>query len=253
VILTVLQARMGSTRLPGKVMLPLLGEPMLFRQIERIARASRIDKLVVATTTDADDDVLAGECARRRIAVYRGSASDVLDRFVRAAEAFRPRAVVRLTGDCPLIDWRVIDFVVETYLKGDVQYASNIDPPTYPDGLDVEIVDYAALRIADAEALLPSQREHVTTFIREHKSRFSAANVSAEVDLSAHRWTVDEPADFALVRDIYENLHPRNASFETADILEHLRAHPELTRLNRHIVRNAGLRQSEAADGILVS
>lgn len=239
---------MGSTRLPGKVMMPILGTPMLFRQIERIMRARRIDKLLIATTTDAGDDPLAEECVRRGVAVFRGSPADVLDRYVQAAAAFHPQAVVRLTGDCPLTDWTVIDRVIATYIAGGFRYVSNIDPPTYPDGLDVEVVDYGALLAADADARLASEREHVTTFIRKHPERFPAANVEAATDLSAHRWTVDEPEDFEFVRSIYENLYPRNLRFTTADILEYLSRHPQLSRLNGHIVRNAGLSRSTAAD-----
>ncbi len=239
---------MGSTRLPGKVMKPILGTPMLFLQIERVQLAHSIDHLIVATSSEEGDDVLAKECDRRRIAVYRGSSSDVLDRYVKAAAVFEPEAIVRLTGDCPLTDWMVIDSAVQAYKAGDFQYVSNTDPPTYPDGLDAEVIDYRALQIADAEARLPSEREHVTPFIRNRPERFLSANVRAATDLSALRWTVDELADFELVRTIYEALYPSLPAFETADILDYLERHPELSRLNAHIARNAGRLKSEAAD-----
>jgi spore coat polysaccharide biosynthesis protein SpsF (cytidylyltransferase family) len=247
-MLAVLQARMSSKRLPGKAMKPILGTPMLFLEVERIRRALLVDDLIVATTTDASDDILADECTRRAVPVYRGSPSDVLNRCVEAARNFKPEAVARLTGDCPLLDWTVIDRVVQTYRDGDFDYVSNVNPPSYPDGLDVEVIDYEALRMADAEARLVSEREHVTPFIRERPERFRAANVSAPVDLSALRWTIDEPEDFELVRSIYHGLYPSVPAFATADILDYLRRHPELSRINRHIVRNAGLLQSGAAD-----
>jgi spore coat polysaccharide biosynthesis protein SpsF (cytidylyltransferase family) len=247
-IVAIIQARMGSARLPGKVMMPILGTPMLFLQIERVQRAHSIDCLVVATSSKEGDDVLAEECDRRRIAVYRGSSSDVLARYVNAAVDLKPEAIVRLTGDCPLTDWAVIDTVVQTYKAGDFQYVSNTVPPSYPDGLDVEVINYRALQIAGVEARLPSEREHVTTFVRGHPERFPSANVRAATDLSALRWTVDEPADFELVRTIYEALYPRRPAFETADILDYLERHPELSQLNAHIVRNAGLLKSEATD-----
>jgi spore coat polysaccharide biosynthesis protein SpsF len=239
---------MGSTRLPGKVMKSILGTPMLFLQIERVMRARRINDLIVATTTEKGDDVLAAECERRGVAVFRGSAGDVLNRCVKAAEQSKPRAVVRLTGDCPLTDWNVIDLVVETFTSGGFQYVSNVDPPTYPDGLDVEVVDYSVLRTADAEARLSSEREHVTTFIRKHPERFHAANVCAQRNLSALRWTVDEPDDFELVRTVYEGLYPYRPAFETADILNFFNRRTRLTSLSGGLVRHAGLMKSEAAD-----
>jgi spore coat polysaccharide biosynthesis protein SpsF (cytidylyltransferase family) len=247
-ILAILQARMGSTRLPGKVMKSIVGVPMLFLQIERIMRARHIDKLVVATTSDAADDVLEDECIRHDVAVYRGNPSDVLDRYVKVAKDYEPKAVVRLTGDCPLTDWTVIDLVVQTFMNGSFQYVSNVDPPTYPDGLDVEVIDYGALCISDAEAQLPSEREHVTPFIRKHPERFAATNVLAPVDMSALRWTVDESKDFEMVRMVYEALYPSNHTFGTIDILNFLKAHPKLMRLNENIVRNAGLLNSLAED-----
>lgn len=247
-ILAIIQARMGSSRLPGKVMKPILGTPMLFLQIERIKRARLLNAIVVATTTDEADDILANECVRRDVAVHRGSVSDVLNRYIETARDYEPKAIVRLTGDCPLTDWTVIDLVVRTYKNGRFLYVSNINPPTYPDGLDVEVIDYEALRIADAEARLSSEREHVTPYIRKYPERFLAANVSAPIDLSGLRWTVDEPEDFELVRTIYEGLYPSDRVFGTAAILDYLKLHPELMRLNKNIVRNVGLRKSEAMD-----
>lgn len=231
-ILAVLQARMSSTRLPGKVLRPILGTPMIFLQIERVMRCRRIDRLVVATSRDPSDDALADECATRKIAIYRGCLTDVLKRFANVVKEYRPKAVVRLTADCPLADWNVIDLAVQTYLDGNYQYVSNAVPQLFPQGLDAEVVDPAVLLTADDEANLPSEREHVTVFVRNHPGRFRSADVPAPKPFPALRWTVDEPEDFELVRRVYEALYPSNPAFLTEDILALLEAHPELNHIN---------------------
>jgi spore coat polysaccharide biosynthesis protein SpsF len=247
-ILAILQARVSSTRFPAKVLKPLLGVPMIFRQLERIRDCRRLDGLVVATSTDPSDDPLVAECACRGVRVYRGSLDDVLDRFGGAAEAENADAIVRLTADCPLADWQVIDSAVGLFHGGAYDYVSNTEPPTYPDGLDVEVISRRALREAAAEARLPSEREHVTPFIRKHPERYAIGQLVQVDDESDHRWTVDEVADFELVRRIYEALYPVNPRFTTADILSLMRRNPELISINRHIERNISLRKSERAD-----
>ncbi len=247
-ILAVLQARMSSSRFPGKVLKPLLGEPMLFRQIERIRRCASIDGLVVATSTDASDQPLVDACDAHGINVARGSLNDVLDRFLTAARPFAPEAVVRLTGDCPLADPQVIDAVVAKLRGGAFDYASNVEPATYPDGLDVEIVRMSALERAHAEARLPSEREHVTPFVRNHPELFPRTNLENPVDLSHLRWTVDEPADLAFVAAIYRALYPHNPAFGTAEILELLDRNPDLADINAGFERNEGMIKSLAED-----
>lgn len=252
-ILAVLQARMSSSRFPGKVLAPpLLGEPMLFRQIERIRRARSLGDLVVATSTDDSDLPLAEACAARGVKVARGSLGDVLDRFVTAARPFAPEAVVRLTGDCPLADPAVIDAVVARYRAGTFAYASNVEPPTYPDGLDVEIVRMDALERAHRDARLPSEREHVTPYVRNHPELFQRANVESPVNLSHLRWTVDEPADLAFVEEVYRRLYPANPAFTTRDILELLDRNPKLADINAGFERNAGMATSLAADADVI-
>ena len=159
-----LQARMSSTRLPGKTLKPLAGLPALLRQIERVRRARSITRLTVVTSTDPSDDALATLCGEHGVDVFRGSLNDVLDRFYRAAQLSQAPHIARLTGDCPLIDPEVIDAVAAFYLQGDYDYASNTVNPTFPDGLDVEFFKFAALEAAWKEAELPSEREHVTPF-----------------------------------------------------------------------------------------
>ncbi len=246
-ILAVLQARMSSTRLPGKVLKPLLGRPMLARQIERVKRSALIDRLLVATSAAAEDAGIERLCAELRVDCYRGSLDDVLDRFYRAAQPCNPAYVVRLTGDCPLADPELIDAVIRFCVDGDYDYASNALQPTFPDGLDTEVLRFACLAEAWREARLPSQREHVTPFIYSQPRRFRIGSYVNAVDYSHLRWSVDEPEDFALIERIYQALYPANRAFASADILALLKRHPEIVS-NTHIQRNEGYLESLRRD-----
>lgn len=249
-ILAVLQARFSSSRLPGKVLMPLVGRPMLEREIERVRRARRVDSVVVATSTDASDDKIAALCEEIGTECFRGSLNDVLDRFYQAARGHAPDAVVRITGDCPLIDPDVIDKAVGLFLTGATDYVSNALAPTYPDGLDVEVVRMAALEVAWREAKLPSEREHVTPFIWKQPDRFRAVSIQQDNDLSGLRWTVDTAADYEFVSRVYETLYPANPAFTTAEVLALLEREPELARINGQQSRNEGYAKSLAADAI---
>ena len=221
VILAVVQARMSSTRLPGKVMAPILGEPMIAKQFERIRRARTLTKVVVATSTDCSDDPLAAYLTSKGRAPFRGSLHDVLDRYARAAEAAGdPSHVVRITGDCPLIDPEVIDEAVRLALASKAAYTGNVEQRTYPVGLDVEVMTTEALLTAAVEAVDPFEREHVTPFLRRRPERFAQAHLTQPVDRSAMRWTVDRPADFAFARGVYEALYPTNPAFAMQDVLD---------------------------------
>lgn len=242
----VLQARTSSSRLPGKVLLPILDQPMLARQIERLRRCASFDELVVATSSDPSDDHLAGLCADMRVCCHRGSLDDVLDRFHGAALAAGADIVVRLTGDCPLAEPTVIDRVVAAFRDNGVDYASNVLPPTYPDGLDVEVFSFAALDHAWREARLPSEREHVTPYLYTHDELFRRINVAADADLSALRWTVDNVDDLDFVRRIYGLLYPGNPAFGMQDVLDCLARHPELQDSGRQ--RNEGYGKSLQKD-----
>jgi spore coat polysaccharide biosynthesis protein SpsF len=247
-VLGVLQARCSSSRLPGKVLLPLQGEPMLMRQIERVRRAQSIDRLTVATSTSASDGPLAELCRSRNIDCFRGSLEDVLDRVYRAAERVNPAYVVRLTGDCPLADPAVIDAVVRFCMQGGFDYASNALEPTFPDGLDVEVMTFASLREAWTKARLHSEREHVTPYIYKHDSEFRIGSYKREPDLSALRWTVDEPQDYELVCTIYDALYPSNPSFSTEDVLRLMDARPHMKTSNTRVARNEGYAKSLERD-----
>jgi spore coat polysaccharide biosynthesis protein SpsF len=247
-VLALLQARTTSTRLPNKVLLPILGEPMILRQIERLQRATLIDQLTVVTSTEESDNKLAALCAENNISCFRGSLNDVLDRFYQAASLTKPLHVVRLTADCPLTDPELIDQIIQYYLKGEYDYVSNAIEPTFPDGLDMEIFRYKCLEIAWKEAGLSSQREHVTPYIYQQCKRFKIGHYKGKEDLSQLRWTVDEPKDFALIEQIYSSLYPSNPAFTTEDILNLLKQNIELQTINTDIVRNEGLLKSLQQD-----
>ncbi|OQA34672.1 MAG: 3-deoxy-manno-octulosonate cytidylyltransferase [Betaproteobacteria bacterium ADurb.Bin341] len=248
-LVAILQARSSSSRLPGKVLRPILGVPMLLRQIERIQRSRMLHSLVVATSSDASDDALAATCAQNGIACFRGSLDDVLDRFYQAAQSQKATDVVRLTGDCPLADPEVIDKVIQEYLEANVDYAANALEPSYPDGLDVEAFRFAVLERAWRDAHMVSEREHVTPYIYKHPEQFKLLKVCNAENLSHLRWTVDNPEDFEFVSRIYEALYPGKADFTTADILAYLRQHPGLGAVNAHLERNEGYQRSLAKDG----
>lgn len=247
-VLGILQARVSSTRLPGKVLLPLLGKSMIVRQIERLKRVRQIDKLILATSVDSSDDRLVEACRLEGIDCFRGSLDDVLDRFYHAALPYKPEYVVRLTGDCPLADPETIDRLISFFLEGGYDYCSNCVEPTFPDGLDAEIFSFSCLERAWEEATLPSQREHVTPYINLQPDKFSLACMKNDRDLSGLRWTVDEPADFEFVTRIYEALYPDNPEFTTDDILNLLEAQPELLNINSAFKRNEGYLTSVRKD-----
>jgi spore coat polysaccharide biosynthesis protein SpsF len=247
-ILGVLQARTSSSRLPGKVLMPILGQPMILRQIERLKRARGMSALVLATSTDDSDDGLAQVVAAAGIVVARGSLDDVLERFIAAALPFQPDWVVRLTGDCPLADPVLIDRLIVDTLASGADYGSTALNPTFPDGLDAEIVRFAVLKQIASEPRTSAEREHVTLAIHRDPERFRLHSVTGAPDLSSLRWTVDDPRDFAFATAVYEALYPVNPAFGAEDILRLLRDRPELARLNGDITRNEGLLKSLAAE-----
>jgi spore coat polysaccharide biosynthesis protein SpsF len=249
-VLAILQARMSSSRLPGKVLMDVLGQPMLARQIERIHRASHVDALCVATSIDASDDPIDELCRRMAVAVSRGSLDDVLDRYYRAALPYAPDHIVRLTGDCPLIDPAVIDQAIAMHLGGGFDYTSNTLEPTYPDGLDVEVCSFHSLQIAWREARLASQREHVTPFIKLQPQQFRIGQLRYHRDLSGLRWTVDYQRDMDMVRRVYELLSPSQPTFLMEDILDLLQRHPELRDINTGVQRDEGYLKSIANDRV---
>ena len=203
-IVGLLQARMSSTRLPGKVLKEILGRPMILQQLARLSRCKNIERLIVATSIDQADDVLARTCEGAGYEVFRGDLDNVLDRFKSALTGIECDHVVRLTADCPLTDPELIDEIIESHLASGADYTSNTLKPTYPDGLDAEVFKFGALCQAWEHATLPSHREHVTPYIYNHPELFSLNSFEAEEDLSDHRWTVDESEDFQFVSEVYQ-------------------------------------------------
>lgn len=244
----ILQARSSSSRLPGKVLLPILGEPMLSRQIRRVCRARFLDKVVVATSSAPEDDPIEALCDTLDVDCFRGALDDVLDRVNSCATAFGADQVVRLTGDCPLADPGVIDKVVQAHTQNEADYTSNVHPPTWPDGLDVEVMDSSVLATAALEAELPSEREHVTPFIVSRGDRFVLSNVETTPDRSNLRLTVDEQRDFELVCGIFEALLPTRPDFEIGEVFALLDANPGMLDINAGIERNEGVQRSDAQD-----
>jgi spore coat polysaccharide biosynthesis protein SpsF len=231
-ILAVLQARMSSSRLPGKVLKPIEGRPMLGRHIDRLKRCTMIDRLTVATSQEASDDPLAAFCASEGIACYRGPLADVLARFDGAARQYPSvKHVVRLTGDCPLADPAIIDDVVRTHLAGQFDYTANVFPPRVPDGLDAEIMSRAALSTMVAEAADPYEREHVTPFLYRHPERFKVHFIQTETDESKVRWTVDTAADFRFAEAVFRELLP-TGPFGYAEIKALVARRPDIAALN---------------------
>ena len=235
----IIQARMGSTRFPKKVMNPICGTPMIGLLLERLSKSQQIDTIVLATSEDVCNLPLVNYVRELGYSVYQGSENDVLDRYYRAAEAAGAETVVRITGDCPLIDPQVVDAVIKKFRDSNADYVSNVMPPTYPDGLDAEVFTFKALEAAWKQAKLPPEREHVTPYIRESEqfSRQNHANVTNE---SAERWTVDEAADFEVVEAIFRHFSPRT-DFGWLEVMGLRQTHPEIFQANRHLIRNEGL------------
>ena len=254
--LIILQARMSSSRLPNKVLMPILGKPMLVHQIERLSTLKIPHTLLIATSTQSSDDPIAELCnelgKQLNIRCFRGPLDDVLARYYLAATDFDKdktvKNIVRITGDCPLIDSDIVEKVIDLFLTSKVDYCSNCAPATLPDGLDVEVFTLVALEKAYFLAKKTSEREHVTPFIRNNPQLFTVKNYNHQPDLSHYRWTVDEPKDFELITKIYQNLYPENPYFNLADILNLIKRQPELSKINQHIIRNEGLIKSELAD-----
>jgi spore coat polysaccharide biosynthesis protein SpsF len=232
----VIQARMGSRRLPGKTLMDVTGRPLIARVIDRAVRIAGVDGVVVATTTRAEDDAVV-RCARAcGVTTFAGDEADVLDRFHRAAADSRADVVVRLTADCPLLDPDVSSAVLRLFLAEGLDYASNVHPPTYPDGLDTEVFSREALQRAWQSAVLDAEREHVTPYLWSRPELFKCGCVVGASDLSQHRWTVDEAADLAFVRTVYDALEPQHGGvFGHEQVLALVNARPGMARLaGRH-------------------
>jgi spore coat polysaccharide biosynthesis protein SpsF len=240
-IVTVIQARTGSTRLPNKVLMPVAGKPILMRMVERVQASRFAGQIVVATTTDPSDNPISDLCVAEDIECFRGHPTDLLDRHYHTGLVYEADAVVKIPSDCPLIDPAIIDKVLEFYLVHDLQYdyVSNLHPATYPDGNDVEVISMKALTEAWSHSTRHFEREHTTPFIWEHRGRFKIGNVMWETHRNysmSHRWTLDYPEDYEFIRSVYEELYFKIPIFNLYHILMLLDSRPDIAAINHKYV-----------------
>lgn len=248
-VLAIVQARCSSSRLPGKVIKSLAGKPMILHELDRLSRSKMIDKIILATSTDPSDDSLEKVVADGGFDVFRGNLNDVLDRYYQCAKVYNPVHVVRITGDCPAIDWRLVDKVINIHIEHGNDYTNTSED--YPDGLDTEVINFSALKEAWQKATLLSEREHVTLYLRNHKNDFQTETISCEQNLRFMRWTVDEPQDFTFITQVFAELYASKPDFAMQDVLALLKDRPELMTVNQGIQRNEGLAKSLAHDKII--
>lgn len=247
-IAAIIQARYGATRLPGKVLMKVAGKTMLEHVVERVKKAKSLDGAIVATTTSDKDAEVAAKAQDLGVKTFRGSENDVLDRYYQAAARYGLEHVVRITADCPLMDPKVIDHIVENYFRSRADYCSNTLEETYPDGEDVEAFGFKALERAWKEAKLPSEREHVTPYIRKNPALFKLVSVKYKEDLSSKRWTLDEPRDFDFLSSVISSLYPVKPDFGMNDVIDLLKKNPRLEDMNKGIIRNEGYLKSLEID-----
>jgi spore coat polysaccharide biosynthesis protein SpsF len=237
-VIAIVQARMGSSRLPGKVLKPLGGRSVLSWVIERVRQFGRIDSLLVATTAESADDAVVKEAERCSAEVFRGNESDVLDRYYRGACHAGADVIVRITSDCPLIDPEVSDYTIQKFLDELPDYASNGLERTYPRGLDTEVMTFAALERAWREASEPYQRAHVTPYLYQNPDKFRLLSVKGEADFSGYRWTLDTQEDAEFLQEIFARLGG-SVDFTWRDVLRLLEREPALAEKNQHIRQKA--------------
>ncbi|MEC0234311.1 glycosyltransferase family protein [Paenibacillus kribbensis] len=233
-IVAIIQARMGSTRLPGKVSLDLLGLTVLERVVKRIKKVKQINKIVVATTDLTSDETIVKLAHKADVEVYRGSESDVLKRYYEAAVTHHADVIIRITSDCPVIDPVIIDELIANYITGSYDYVSNTIERSYPRGLDAEVFSFASLEKAHLEAKNMEQREHVTPYIYQNPDQFSLLSVTCAKDYSNYRWTLDTTEDWELIQQIYTYFKDRD-SFDWQDVLELMEIRPEIALINSHV------------------
>ncbi|MGZ3874721.1 MAG: cytidylyltransferase domain-containing protein [Mucilaginibacter sp.] len=236
-IIIVVQARMSSSRLPGKVMLPVLGESLLYRMVERLRMVRHQAQVVIATSQGSDDDIIQQEAAKMGVACYRGSLNNLLDRHYQAGLLFEADTVIKIPSDCPLIDPRIIDDTLDLHFAGNrlYDYVSNLHPATFPDGNDVEIMTMACLEKAWREAGKPFELEHTTPYIWENPEKFRIGNFTCKTgeDYSmSHRFTIDYEADYQFIKRVFEELYDQNPGFSCNDILKLTRDKPGIYQIN---------------------
>lgn len=250
-IVCIVQARMSSTRLPNKVLLPLAGKSVLSQVFNQLSFSKLINKVVLATSIDKSDDQLEEWAINNEKDFFRGSLENVLERFICAARKFNADIVIRITADCPLIDPELVDICITEFIQGDYAYFTNTNPPTFPDGLDCEIIKLSALERAYKEAKLKSEIEHVTPYIRNHPEIFKIGNYSSEKNYEFHRWTLDNEEDYEVIKRIYNELYEEGKFIPWRNVIEFLENHPEVAEINSKIKRNEGFAKTLEEDKII--
>ncbi len=250
-IIAMIQARMGSSRLSGKVLHDLCGEPVLTHVINRVKASNKVTETVVLTTVNKLDLPIIKLCSEKNIRVFAGSEEDVLDRYYQFSKLCAVDHIIRITSDCPFMDPEVIDHIIDEHIKNNNDYTSNTLIETYPDGEDVEIFTFAVLEKAWREAKLLSEREHVTPYIKKNEDIFKLKNIEYKENLSDKRWTLDNKEDFEFISKIYDVLYNQNPLFGMKEILEFLKTNEDFEKINKHIERNEGYKKSLKEDKIV--
>jgi spore coat polysaccharide biosynthesis protein SpsF (cytidylyltransferase family) len=247
----ILQARMGSTRFPSKVLKEIKGKSLLELYVNRVSPSRKIQKIIIATTDKPADEQIEKLAAKIGVECFRGSENDLLDRYYQCAKKFEVDVIVRLTPDDPFVDHEVIDRAIEIFIKDNVDFVTNHFDPTYPEGLDIEVYSFAAMERSWKEAKLLSEREHVFPYIQNNPDKFKIVNFKQEKDYSHFRWTIDHACDFEMTKKIYEFLYNKKQVFLQDDILNLLKEHPEIAEMNSHIKRKEGVNKTKANDKIV--
>ncbi len=250
-IIAILQARMGSSRLHGKVLLKIKGKTLLELYLDRVKQSSLIDKIIIATTTKSPDDAIWQLAVNLGVDCFRGSEDDLLDRFWQCAKKYKADVVVRFTADDPFVDHQVIDRGIGIFNENQVDFVTNHFEPTYPEGLDIEVYSIDALERSWREAKLRSEREHVFPYIQNHQNLFNIINFRQDSDYSHLRWTIDHDCDFEMTKIIYDYLYDDKPIFLQNDILSLLEKHPEIAEMNSHINRKEGVNKTKANDMVV--
>jgi spore coat polysaccharide biosynthesis protein SpsF len=238
-ISAIIQARTGSTRLPNKVFSEIVGKPLIWHIVNRLRYSEKIERIIIATTINQNDDVIEEWAANNQIDIYRGSENDVLDRYFQAAKKFKTDIIVRITADDPFKDPKIIDFVIRLLENKMLDFAYNNSPPTFPEGIDTEVFTYNSIEVAALNSIDPFEREHVTQYFYRNKAIFRQANYPYIRDISNLRWTIDTELDLRFAREIYENLYTEGEIFYLEDILNLIERKPGLKEINKNVERSA--------------
>jgi spore coat polysaccharide biosynthesis protein SpsF (cytidylyltransferase family) len=247
-VVAIVQARMGSTRLPSKVLKTIKSKTLLELYVNRVKPSKLIDKIVIATTTNLLDDAICKLADKIGVDCFRGSEGDLLDRYYQCALKYNASVIVRITPDDPFVDYEVVDKAIGLFKENDVDFVTNHFEPTYPEGLDVEVYSMQALERSWKEAKLLSEREHVFPYIQNHQDDFKIINFKQDEDFSHLRWTIDHQCDFDMAKTVYSYLYEKKNIFIQDDIIKLIEEHPEIAEINSHIKRKEGVNKTKAED-----